>query len=92
MDYDRQREHADMIKAKLSRKGYNPVSPFDIYAGTNPTYNDYLSCDIRVLLDCDGAYFCKGWRFSFGCNIEHDVARRLFLRDSNNFKIFYEDE
>lgn len=90
LDEKKVREHADMVKAKLSRDGYKPVNPFEIYAGQNPVYHDYLASDIRALLDCDGAFFCKGWNLSFGCNIEHDIATRMKIRDGEKFKIFYE--
>lgn len=84
------REHADLIKAWLSRKGYHPVSPFDLYAGQNPTYADYICYDLRTMIDCDGIIFCQGWEHSCGCGIEHDVAMRLKAYGKRNFKIMYE--
>lgn len=84
------REHADLVKAKLSREGHKPVSPFDIYAGKNPTYEDHICCDLRATLDCDAIYFCKGWEQSCGCNIEHDIALRYIAHGKKNFKIIYE--
>ena len=61
LDINKCRERADKVKAALSRKGYNPVSPFDIYAGKNATYKDYICNDLRVLMECDaprGDYCC----------------------------------
>ncbi len=84
------REKADLIKARLSRQGYNPVSPFDVYAGKNPTYEDYICCDLRAMLDCDAIIFCHGWQLSNGCNIEHDVALRFKSSKRKEFKILYE--
>lgn len=80
------REHADMVKSALSRKGYKPVSPFDIYAGKNPTYADYLCRDLRALADCDAILLCEGWERSRGCRIEADFAREF------GKKILYENE
>lgn len=57
-DAEKVRARADLIKSRLSREGHTPVSPFDIYVGANPTYADYLSADIRALLDCDAIYMC----------------------------------
>lgn len=71
------REHADLIKASLSRLGYTPVSPFDIYAGKNPSYIDYLCADIKELVKCDAVMFCKGWQFSRGCRIERAFAQEF---------------
>lgn len=84
------REKADLIKASLSRKGHTPVSPFDVPAGKNPKYEDYICGDLRAMLDCDGIIFCDGWEQSCGCNIEHDVAMRFKAYERKDFKIMYE--
>lgn len=87
---DRVRQKADLLKSKYSRLGYKVVSPFDIYAGKNPTYEDYICCDLRAMLDCDAILFCHGWNLSCGCNIEHDVATRFKAANKKNFKLLYE--
>ncbi len=84
------REKADLVKAALSRQGYAPVSPFDVYAGKNPTYNDYICYDLRSLLSCDAVYFCEGWEDSLGCNIERDVVMRYKAWGRKDFKVMYE--
>jgi len=84
------REKADMIKASLSRQGYTPVSPFDVYPGKDPAYEDYICCDLRAMLDCDAVFFCHGWQLSCGCNIEHDVAMRFKTSGRRDFKLMYE--
>lgn len=85
------REHADRIKSALSKKGYRAISPFDIYAGKNPQYEDYICSDLRAMLDCDAVYFCDGWEQSCGCNVEHDIAMRFKAHGRKDFKIMYED-
>lgn len=84
------RQKADLTKAALSRKGFTPVSPFEVNAGKNPTYEDYICADLRVMLDCDAICFCEGWEKSLGCNIEHDVAMRYKAYGRKDFKIIYE--
>ena len=84
------REKVDLIKAKLSREGYEVVLPFDVYAGKNPQYEDYICCDLRAMLDCNAIYLCKGWEKSCGCNIEHDVAIRFKAHGRKDFTIMYE--
>lgn len=84
------KEKADLIKAALSRKGADPVSPFDVYSGHKPTYEDFICHDLRAMLDCDAIYFCKGWELSCGCNIEHDVAMRFKASGKKDFKLIYE--
>lgn len=71
------REKADLVKAAFSKQGYPVVSPFDIYPGENPTYDDHICNDLRAMLDCDAVYFCEGWEHSCGCNIEYAVANAM---------------
>lgn len=71
------REHADMMKSALSKSGHRPVSPFDIYAGKHPAYEDYLCADLRALADCDAILLCAGWESSRGCRIEANFAREF---------------
>lgn len=84
------RERADIMKATLSRAGHSVVTPFDVYAGKNPSYEDYICYDLRAMLSCEAVFFCKGWEDSLGCNIEHDVITRFNNSGRKNFKIFYE--
>lgn len=76
-DEARQRERADLIKARLSREGGHPVSPFEIYVGKNPTYADHICCDLRALADCDAILMCEGWQLSRGCRIERYFALQM---------------
>lgn len=89
-DNPKAREHADLVKAALSRQGHRPVSPFDINCGKNPTYEDYICFDLLAMLGCDAIYFCKGWEQSCGCCIEHDVAKRFIEHGRKQFKLIYE--
>ena len=76
-DEKKVREHADIIKASLSRAGHAPVNPFDIYIGDGPSYADYLCADLRKLADCDAIFLCDGWQFSRGCRIERMFAEEF---------------
>lgn len=69
------REKADLTKAMLSRAGHKVINPFEVPAGENPVYKDYICCDLRALLDCDAIYLCDGWQFSQGCQLEAEAAR-----------------
>lgn len=80
------REHADLVKAALSRQGWEAISPFDIYAGKQPTYGDYLGHDIAAMLNCDAVMFCNGFASSCGCRIEHEVLR-LYNRDNKEHRV-----
>lgn len=85
LPYQEQRDKADRTKAALSRAGYEPLNPFEVYAGENPEYADYLCSDLRALMDCEAIYLCAGWQYSRGCRIERFVAQECGL------KILYED-
>lgn len=90
LDIQKVREKADMIKAKLSREGYEAVSPLNVFAGKNPDYADHICYDLLAMLNCDAILFCEGWEKSCGCNIEHDVAMRFKAYEKKDFKIMYE--
>ena len=85
-DENEVRQHADLVKASLSRAGHTPINPFDIYAGKNPTYADYLCADLRALADCDAIFMCHAWQFSRGCRIERTFAEEFGLH------VMYEEE
>ena len=89
-DYKKQREHADEIARSLSRQGMEVVNPFNIFAGKNPTYEDYLAYDLRALMDCDAVFFCEGWEKSFGCSIEHDYVMRAIAFGKQMYSVTYE--
>ena len=88
--YRDQREKADLAARMLSKKGYIPVNPFNIYAGHQPDYYDHLTADLRALADCDGIYFCTGWEQSLGCNIEHDFVMRHIAAKRKDYEVTYE--
>jgi len=85
------RRHSDLVKAALSRRGHEVVSPLDVYCGDNPAYEDSLCYGLRVMMDCDSVCFCDGWEQSCECRIEHDVAMRFKAHGKKDFKIMYED-
>lgn len=68
------RQKADSIKSSLSRLGYEVVNPFDVYAGENPDYMDYLASDLIALSTCDRIFMCRGWQTSKGCRLEKSFA------------------
>lgn len=93
--YEKAKQEADNAKAALSRMGHTPVSPFDIYAGKNPTYADHLAADIRAMMDCDAVLMMRGWKYSVGCNIEQHIAYFISCQPSHfgkekTFRIFYQ--
>ena len=91
-DYRKQREHADDVARSLSRQGHIPVSPFNIYAGKCPTYEDHLCYNMRVLMDCDAIVFCKGWEHSFECLLEYSYVQLCEETGRKKMTAFVESE
>lgn len=87
---DKVRERADLLKTQLSKSGNEVVNPLDVYAGKNPCYEDYICHDLRAMMDCDTIFFCKGWRQSCGCRIEHEVASMMLKFKRKSFNFIYE--
>lgn len=71
------REHADRVKAALSRAGHTPVNPFEIYHGKEADNIDMLSNNLRALHSCDAIYLSENWQFSRECRIEANCAREF---------------
>lgn len=55
LDINKVREKADLIKAKLSREGYDVVNPFDVFPGKNPTYEDHICYDLLANVRIEGS-------------------------------------
>lgn len=89
---EKARIKAESVKSRLRLMGYEPVSPFDIYAGKDPDYEDYLCFDLRTLMDCEAVYFCRGWEDSCGCNIEHGVVMAFKAYGKKDFKVMFEPD
>lgn len=72
--FEEVKKQAEEARQFILNLGHTPVSPLEIYAGRNPTYADHLCYDLRAMIDCDAIVMLAGWKYSTGCNIEHNVA------------------
>jgi hypothetical protein len=55
-----------------------PVSPCEIHNDCNhQLWEQWMICDIHMMLDCDGVYALRDWRYSKGATIEVQLAMRL---------------
>lgn len=59
----------------LRAKGYEVVNPLSL--GVNEEWLDCIIRDLEELATCDIILMLAGWRSSYGCRIEHLVARKL---------------
>ncbi len=67
---------ANIIFAKMKINaigniGVSSYKPND----TNKPYSYYMAKSIKLLLECDAIYLCKGWKKSKGCRAEYEVAK-----------------
>lgn len=62
----------DRAADDMCAAGHEPVLPVQYVEGK--TYEEYLSDDIKMLLDCDGIYMLDGWKESKGAKIKHMIA------------------
>lgn len=81
----------DAAKQRLTKRGYDVVTPFDNGLPNSASYAEHMKADIKLLLDCDVIYLLYGWSYSGGAQIEKEVAQVcglqcLFEFDDYDFK------
>lgn len=69
------KEERKVLVSELENEGYEVL---DTVFDTAPKVIDeavwYLSKSIEYLAQADVVFFMKGWQYSRGCKIEHEVA------------------
>ena len=78
-DLQQQKRHADNVAAFLLTAGFTPVNPFNNGLADGASYEQHMKADLRLMLDCDAIYLCKGYHYSKGCLFERDVAVKCGL-------------
>lgn len=77
--------HFLKAQVKLDKDGYEPVNPVNV-SHLPFSYDELMEIDLKILSYCDGIYMLKGWKDSFGAQMElqYAVMKQHF--------IMYEDE
>lgn len=78
-DIEEQKRHAEDVASFLLMAGHTPVSPFNNGLDANASYEEHMRADLKMLLDCDAIFMCKGASFSVGCLLEDEVATKCGL-------------
>ena len=65
---------ASELAKLLKQEGHEPVNPFEVSTNENASYAEHMGKDIQALLECDGAFFARGWQKSKGCRLEYLAA------------------
>ena len=58
---------------RLQAMGYEPINPADI-SHLQFDYDQMMEIDLKILSYCDGIYMLKGWKDSFGAQMELQYA------------------
>jgi len=70
---------------ELRDRGHEVVSPAEINPDLEADWLECITCDIKWVGTCNAMLMLRGWKDSFGAQIEHLVAQKLQLH------IEYED-
>lgn len=63
---------------RLETDGHTAVNPCTLHDGREGReWADFMIRDIKAMLDCDGIYALRCWRWSKGATIEVQLALRL---------------
>lgn len=78
-------------KQRLTKRGYEVVTPFDNGLPHSASYAEHMKADLKMLLDCDAIYMLRGWSYSGGAQIEKEVSQvcglqTIFESDDEEFK------
>jgi hypothetical protein len=63
--------------AALERAGYDVLDPSRHEADPALAWEDYLRCDLKDVLECEGVALLDGWWRSRGAKLEVHVAQSL---------------
>lgn len=72
-DLDERKAYAKE-KEKFLQHFFEVVNPFDNDVPGDAHWSVHMRKDMKMLLECDTIYMCKGWEMSKGCKLEFDVA------------------
>ena len=70
----------DAAKDEVRALGYEPVSPTDLPADHDRSWNAYMRTGLKALLDCDAISLLRGFSSSRGARAELDVANSLDMK------------
>lgn len=74
-NYEAEFNEAEIKLRKMGFKVFNPASIKEDW-----TYEQYMKCDLKHLLECDWIYFLPNWETSRGARIEKIVAEAVGIK------------
>lgn len=73
-DYEERLRAFEKAADYIRDKGDRPVNPMENGLPRDAKTADHMRADFRLLLNCDSAYFLRGWAKSAGCKSEYMIA------------------
>lgn len=67
----------------LARHGIECINPADNIGDPGTHWNDWMRCDIRLLLTCKAIVMLEGWEQSKGARLENHIAREPGMQVHN---------
>lgn len=74
-NYEAEFNEAEIKLSKMGFKVFNPASIKEDW-----TYEQYMKCDLKHLLECEWIYFLPNWGTSRGARIERIVAEAVGIK------------
>lgn len=89
-DLQERKQYAENVKKRLQQiyTDSEIITPFDVNPDPTLPYEELIGRCVEALVKCDAVYFCKGWKNSLGCTIEHEkaVLHYEYIFSRKNFK------
>ncbi|MBQ8191131.1 MAG: DUF4406 domain-containing protein [Bacteroidaceae bacterium] len=79
-DLSERKEAFKAVERELAEMGFEPVNPFNNGVPDEAHWMHHMRADIRMLTECDYIYMLKGWEYSKGAKLEHDVATSIGVK------------
>lgn len=73
-DLEERKIYADNVERRLAGIGWEVVNPLKNGVAPDAHVSEHYKKDIHDMLECDAVFFCNGWRDSYGCRLEFEVA------------------
>ena len=72
------REKFARASLEVAAMGHSSFNPCEIHGDcAHDKWEEWMVCDLKTMLDCDGVYALRDWKLSKGATIEVQLAMRL---------------
>ena len=68
------RHNFKVAEIAMQYAGHEVINPCDLPHEHNQSYEEFMTEDLKALLECDTILMLKGWEESRGATLEYNVA------------------